>query len=238
MQARLLADPEHGPVDLTHSWLHRTFNNGVFDQGGRFYGPWWQRIPSEYRSRILIDGELTIELDFSGLHPRMLYAEVGLALPDDPYDVGQAARYRDVAKRALNALINAGPYGIAEPTGFDEQAAGMAFCELVDRLKAKHAPIARYFLSGYGVRLQFKDACIAEHLMLHFVDRNVPCLPVHDSFIVQRCHRDELERAMDDACRAVLGISVPINVKQHAPGSLSPIAGNNCNELCGRGGRG
>jgi hypothetical protein len=36
-------------VDFTRASMHRVFNNGTFEQGGRFYGGWWQSIPREYR---------------------------------------------------------------------------------------------------------------------------------------------------------------------------------------------
>jgi hypothetical protein len=69
-------------VDLTRNRLYRAFNNGSFDQGGRFYGPWWQRVPSERRKFITINWLPTRELDYSNLHPAMLYAMEGIQLED------------------------------------------------------------------------------------------------------------------------------------------------------------
>jgi len=40
-------------------FVRRIFNNSRWDQGGRFYGGWWQRCPSEYRKKIKMDGILT-----------------------------------------------------------------------------------------------------------------------------------------------------------------------------------
>src|SRR5262249_37427882 len=64
-------------VDFRKIRLHRVFNN-TLDEGGRFYGGWWQNIPSKYRRFITINGVPTRELDYSNLHAAMLYAREGL----------------------------------------------------------------------------------------------------------------------------------------------------------------
>ena len=38
------------------NFVYRVFNNGSWRQGGRFYGGFWQGIPSAYRKYIRIDG--------------------------------------------------------------------------------------------------------------------------------------------------------------------------------------
>ena len=46
------------PTDLSRKTLHRVFNDTTFKTGGRFYGGWWQSLPSEMRAAITIDGVL------------------------------------------------------------------------------------------------------------------------------------------------------------------------------------
>jgi hypothetical protein len=58
--------------------VRRVFNNSKWDQGGRFYGGWWQRCPKDYRKKIKMDGVMTAEVDFSGLHIVLLYAQEGI----------------------------------------------------------------------------------------------------------------------------------------------------------------
>ena len=70
----MIADEDRQPLDLSRRTLYRVFNNRSFEQGGRFYGGWWQEVPRVYRRFIRIDGEPTAELDYSSLHPRILYA--------------------------------------------------------------------------------------------------------------------------------------------------------------------
>lgn len=218
LQERLRCDSEKGPLDFNRRTLRRIFNNGNFDQGGRFYGGWWQQIPNPsdpdegtaYRQFITIDDEPTIELDYSGCHPRMLYAEIGFEFPGDPYDVGQPAECRDIVKETFNKMINAEHGRIAEPKGFDEAVMGMTFDELIERIKAKHQPIAGHFFTGAGLRLQYRDSCIAEKVMMRFAKKNVACLCIHDSFIVQRRYAGELERVMREVALEEIGVELPI----------------------------
>ena len=51
IKERLKRKSDKGPIDFTANKLHRPFNNGPFEQGGRFVGGWWQNIPREYRTR-------------------------------------------------------------------------------------------------------------------------------------------------------------------------------------------
>ena len=63
-------------INQQDKFVRRIFNNSRWDQGGRFYGGWWQRCPSEYRESIMMDGMMTSEIDFSGLHVVLLYSQV------------------------------------------------------------------------------------------------------------------------------------------------------------------
>jgi hypothetical protein len=104
-------------VDFTRKRLYRIFSEGSFDYGGRFYGGWWQSIPSEFRRHIKIQNVSTDECDFSTLHPRILYAqETGEALPDDDdaYDISaygwpggnKDKAFRGYCKKAFQQLVN------------------------------------------------------------------------------------------------------------------------------------
>jgi AAA domain len=44
-----------------------------------------------------------------------------------------------------------------------------------------------------------------EHVMLHFADRGIACLPVHDSFIIQERYTDELVEIMYCAYEQAVG---------------------------------
>ena len=71
-----------------------------------------------------------------------------------------------------------------------------------------------------GNRLQFKDSQLAEQIMLHFAKRDVPVLPVHDSFIITRGLYSELVNVMHDEFEKMF--NVPINIDDSA--KVMPIS--------------
>lgn len=206
-------DEKPAAIDIGARTLRRIFNNSCWDQGGRFYGGWWQGVPSEYRRYIHINGKQTVELDYSGMHPAMLYAEVGATPPLDPYDMGLNRVDRSVKKVAFNALVNASNKRINPHSSFNEERAGCSWRELLDAIMVAHEPIRKFFSSGEGLRLQKKDADIAEKVMLKFAGMNYACLPVHDSFIVHHALADELKGHMEDYYEEVIGSSAKVDGK-------------------------
>jgi len=80
-------------VNITHhdKFVRRVFNNSSFDEGGRFYGGWWQRIDGELRKDIRLNNASTVEIDFSSLHVILAYSEAGIDYwqlgRTDPYDL-------------------------------------------------------------------------------------------------------------------------------------------------------
>ena len=201
------------PLDFTNKQLHRVFNQGSFDKGGRFYGPWWQSIPKEYRKYIDINHGSTIELDYSGHHVRILYALEGLEPPDTPYDI-DGFEYED-QKQATLIMLNA----------FDETAAIYAMRgqgikrakQLVEAIKVRHQPIAHKFHQGEGLNLMNQDSILAEKVMLRMIlERGAAVLPVHDSFIVKRSYEYELEEIMKEEFVSAFVREAKLKIKKTA----------------------
>jgi hypothetical protein len=92
--------------------LDRIFSHASFDLGGRCYGR-FQNLTKADRASLTIDGEATVELDFNSLHIGMLFNQIGLACPHDPYLDVQVPGFesdvvrRKVVKNAINIAINA-----------------------------------------------------------------------------------------------------------------------------------
>ncbi|NDW46362.1 hypothetical protein [Ruegeria sp. PrR005] len=196
--------------------LYRVFNNGCFDQGGRFYGGWWQHIKRQLRSFITIDGQSTVEADFNGLHPAILFAKAKLDIPSDPYsfvpDISENKVLRDHAKTTFLALLNA-TGTTKEPRNFDSDTHGMTAEAFRQQVKDAFPMLPGVFGTGIGLRLQREDSDLAERVMLHFADKGVPVLPVHDSFIVATPHRDELVRVMKNSFAETYGQTTSVTVK-------------------------
>jgi hypothetical protein len=75
-------------INLANKTVRRIFNKSSFSYGGRYYGGWWQNIPSELRKYIILNRDYTVEIDYSGLHIYLLYALKGINFADlaiEPY---------------------------------------------------------------------------------------------------------------------------------------------------------
>ena len=105
-------------VNITHhdKFVRRIFNNETFNDGGRFYGGWWQRIDSKFRKEIRLNDSPTVEIDYSALHVILAYAEANIdywqTTNKDPYDlpvrgVNNPEHCRDIAKLFLLLSLNA-----------------------------------------------------------------------------------------------------------------------------------
>lgn len=192
----------HRP-ELIQTDLYRQFNNGSFDQGGRLYGGWWINTPKTLRPKITINGQSTVELDFSGCAIRMLYHERGMDYRGDPYWLEDIAGYeaevgllpghfREGIKAMTQALIN--DQGGKEPEKI-KLPDGLSFRPRFSRLQVrkmiegKHAPIADAFGTMAGLRLQRLDSDLALDIVTELKNQDVLALPIHDSFLVDRNNR-------------------------------------------------
>jgi hypothetical protein len=198
------------PVNLGQDQFHRVFNRGSFGLGGRLYGPFWQSLPKEIRERLVIDSKATSESDYGQLHPRLLYAEAAAVLGGDAYEIDGWGR--PLVKRAFNIAVNAyteaaAVRAIAQEIG--GQGAHTKASELLQAIRAKHQPIAGYFGSGAGLRLQRRDADLAQRVMLRLYEQNIVVLSIHDSFITKARHAPSRDQAMDDELKKLLAKLAP-----------------------------
>lgn len=196
--------------DRSLNRLYRVFNDGSFDRGGRFYGGWWQGLGKDQRQLLQIDGEAIVELDFASMHPRLCYELSGLAFhaEKDPYSLeGEGLEVpRDLVKRAFNQLLNNSGGSIKTPPGVSEGLPeGINWKRLLAMIEDQHEPVAHWFRKGRGVELQAIDAAIADSTLYALAMRDIPCLPIHDSFLVAARFEVPLAEAMILAYQAQLG---------------------------------
>ena len=208
---------DHDPsINLANRKLYRIFNDIEFKTGGRFYGAWWQNVPSKYRSRIVIDGKRTKEYDFSGLHPNILYAMNHLTFPDDPYDNLVKGVPRKACKVAFNVMLNSSKELKTFPD-LNLSQYGVKWAVLSAAIIERHKQIAHHFYTGIGKELQKIDSDIAEDVMLHFVKMRVPVLPIHDSFVMHHGYEKELQDAMAKAFKDRFGQEIGIKLECKMP---------------------
>jgi len=216
-------------IDLTQKTLRRIFNNASWEQGGRFYGGWWENCSRGLRRRIVISQKPTIEIDYAALHIVLLYARRGIDYWTDgeqadpylnerifrgPLNSDQHRRLRDAMKTLYLTAINAsGPtqalrgarQDIAKEDATILGEVGVELGELLTKFNNFHRPIAEYLYSGMGIHLLYVDSLITEHILDAMLLREgVPVLPVHDSYVC--CVRDDqhLREAVSEAMDTVL----------------------------------
>ncbi len=239
LQSRLRHHNDPGSeacMDLTRVHLRRIFNNGSFEEGGRFYGAWWQQIPSDYRIFITINNKKTSQLDYSGMHFSIMYAQKGLELPmEDPYALeGYDKALRSDIKVAFNAIINCQTKRQAIETVNHYIQKGELSSDLISGKKVieefikLHPAIKDMIASGEGVKVHFIDSQIAEKILLKGIDAGICVLPIHDGFISTASTIHILKCWMFDAFHEVTGqpatvrpetfnLSIIEDVGQHSP---------------------
>jgi hypothetical protein len=189
---------------LAYEYLHRVYNRKSFSLGGRAYGALHQSIPKHLRPCIHIDGQPTVELDYSAYHILMLYHLEGIDYQIDPYEVCEGpdmrATYKAVGLVAINAKDERSAYGAIrnelKDRGIPLPAREKPLVSLVNTFREAHGPIAKYLFSDIGLTLQNKDSDIMNAILLSLMDREILGLSVFDSVIVQTRHRDTLYETM------------------------------------------
>ena len=202
-------------INLSNRTLRRVFGRGSFEMGGRFYGGWWQNIPSAYRSVITINGYRTIEADYSQFHPNILYHLRQSKLEElDAYTRILGVEHRDLSKQIFNACLNASYEMTRPPRGMKISHTGLKWLEIVQRLRNAHPLVADAFFKDEGMKLQFYDSQMAELVMLAFAKDKKPIMPVHDSFLVLEDDQELLLERMEAAYQHVLGKDIKIDIKK------------------------
>ncbi|MBL8593980.1 MAG: hypothetical protein JNK01_14945 [Devosia sp.] len=250
-----LSLPRGGTLEISQSnkVVRRVFNRGSWEKGGRFYGGWWQSCPKDWRRRIFINNQPTIEDDYSGLHIVMLYARQGIdywasvGLDADPYHVvgikgfeGDSRASRAYAKSLLLMAINAG----SDKSAFQAFRSDMRsrqdyrgakitdaqLSALLDALKEKHKPISEFIGAGAGIDLMNQDAKITAEVIRRFVDARRPILTIHDSYIVMFGDDQRLRAVLKAAFEKVTGIPT-VHLKRTGIGFSDVAQGHDADGL-------
>lgn len=231
-------DPEkRGPIDFTNKRLRRVFNNGRWDQGGRFFGGWWQNIPREYRKYIRLDDKHVVECDYSGLHINMLYAMEKLPMPKgDVYHLpghSNDQTFRKFVKQLLLIMVNAesrkkarkaihSAVHLEKSLELPPEIPSTKKADLdpvMDAFEKKHEKIRHYFCTGKGIDLQNLDSKMAEKVMLRFVrfvGMTYAILPLHDSFVIHHGLEETLKETMENAFLEMFGCPIRVDLKYNS----------------------
>ena len=219
-------------IDTTNKRVRRIFSNESFEQGGRFYGGWWQNIPKDLRKRIVIEdnSRTVIERDFKAIHINLLYNKAGIDYfaeygeDADPYTLDHMIelkgtlefdKWRNFYKKLLLVCINKKrekevPCVILDEINNSESDDEYPVLSeedverAIEAFEERHAPIRSYFYSGIGLKLQKVDSIIAERVIKHFIEEYLPVLCVHDSFIIDNRDTQILDNIVESCMQEVI----------------------------------
>ena len=224
-------------LDHHHHFVRRIFSRGSWELNGRFYGAWWQLIPSALRKGIYINDTPTVEVDFKGLHVSILSAEQGVEVLGDPYTLDgvvlpgvpaelQRAVVKQLVLTALNAKDRKSAFqSFREGWPANHYGKGLSNEELsflLDAFTAQHPHLKDQVCADQGIRLMNVDARIAELVHRHFTAQGVPVLSVHDSFIIDYTRVGELKQVMADASAAMVGRAMAVSASALGVDEVDP----------------
>jgi len=145
----------------------------------------------------------------------MPYHLLGIDFRDDPYlSLSDAPGERKKMKRLVLVAINADIEKKAisgfrgdtykEVQKCSEILTDKGIKKMLEHARKVHAPIANYIHSGAGRELQNLDCRITEGILLRLLSDGIPCLPVHDSYIVPRQYGGLLKQVMTEEYERML----------------------------------
>ena len=204
--------------DLQRKSLVRIFN-GDLRSNGRFYRAFWQSLPAAVRAEGLkINGQAVVEIDFRACHFRILCGLIGTQLPfaDRQYDPFAVPRYdRGLIKKSFNILLNtenkhnatlALANDLSEEEGHQhfQSAHYDRARHLIETVVGLFPYLDRFWCRLFGLRLMNVDAAICAEVVSSLIGQGVPCLSVHDSFIVPSHHGELLREVMEHAFERIV----------------------------------
>lgn len=225
--------PEEGEISVHLISIFK----GSFELYGRLHtsGPDnVQGLPAEERRKLVINGHSVIELDFSALHPHLLYASEEIQYFGDPYLAGgQNPVLRPMFKIMLMAMLHADDkeevfkavnhwlyknpkekrklrnVGILPRYKQNRKKPSVKkyIMPLIDDFAEAHQPIAHHFLTGKksGLHIMNKDASVALAILKALTDKGVPCISIHDSFAVPAPYEGYLRELMQEKYYEITG---------------------------------
>lgn len=227
-------DPETGrrfvrPVNYCLRQVHagKMFRAVRLYSWGEFSG---QALSKEMRKTMLIDGERTAELDFSGMAPRMLYHFCGHNPRGDVYrpakvlpefyglanaNKSKKAVARGFIKRVTNICLNvssrARAVGAVQKLLRDKSQADflhsllklerVSVDGLLGRIQQVHPKVADRFFTDVGTDLMTTDGRIMLRILGAFATANRPALGIHDAVVCRESDVAFAEAAMCEAYR-------------------------------------
>jgi len=165
---------------------------------------------------MLINGHRAKELDFKSFNVTAIYNLEGLPLPKDfdPYTWEGSPLTRHEGKRVLVTVLNtrdrvqailAATSAIQddrkeESSQYDEKSdpeLRRKVASFLDTCLSRLTPeVRKYFYSDFGRKAMFYESEIAFRVLTRMAEKGITVIPIHDSFMVEEEHVEELRANM------------------------------------------
>ncbi len=175
----------------------RGFKNSI-KEGGRFYGIVNQGIPENVRLNTLINGHKVVELDYSGLHPSLLYSRLSIQPLKDiyVYDKTENKLLRDLIKSIALIIFNEGNEIRAIKAIRKDYSKKHDVFLTDDNIKLGievffdlNPELEQFKYKQIGLELQYLDSQMMDRILTKLLKIKTPAIPIHDSIIVPAQNR-------------------------------------------------
>ena len=199
------------PVDANDRHMRRIFNNGVFDQGGRLYGGFWQSMNDEERKdRIWINDERVVILDYQSMSARMVYGLQGVTPPE-----GDLYTIPGIPRELVKGVVTASLSGSQPRKEFPENTPkslkkGLKVADVLAAIREHQPVLYASFDKGLGLGLQYRDSEIMVDVLLQLGTLGITALPIHDGVIVAQSDKDAVESTLRETFKRHVGVSAEV----------------------------
>lgn len=192
-----------------------------------------QALKRNERKRLKINGNNVKEVDYSSLHPNMLYALNGINYyNNDIYNVGVSwykntdlshEDARKAVKMMLLRMINAKNASNAiysfkkawnEEKGVDKNTRIDWLYDLFNAINKTHSKIAHEFCTGKGTYLMNLDGKLIREVCWRLTREQICTLSIHDSVIVESQYQDKAKQIMKEEYEKMFkGFTIKVSCK-------------------------
>lgn len=210
--------------DQRRRFLVRRFTHSSTESGGRLWDGFWINgmKRTERPTMLRINGEETVELDFSSMIVRLAYIIAEKPAPaGDQYRIpGLDPESRDGIKRVMGALLfdsslerDRFPKDVAKL--FTEKDRQKGWKHVHRAIMAHHPALKAYMDQGLGHYLQYLESQILVNVLIRCAKGGVTALPIHDCIIVPQSQAQVARFLMERTITYSFGegASIPVSVK-------------------------
>ena len=195
---------------MTGDKIRRVYSKQLGHHGRFYHG--YSGCPSMYRKLITFDGEPTVELDYQASQVHVAYSMNDLNAGDgDPYIPALAMPVlRPIYKALLlRSFTSTNPIGTVWKD--DEiNTSDISLTDMLEEIWRMHPRIANHRHAEAHKAITFQESRICLKVIELCNEKNIAVLPIHDSFVVKKQHRNALEVIMAKAYGLLDFKSVPI----------------------------